>query len=203
MNPEMRSVQNAVTSPVREHLLRSAEVKQRAAEVCEEPILEAAGMVAECFRGNGRLLLCGNGGSAADCQHIAAEFVSTLTQSFLRPALGAIALTTDTSFLTASANDFGFENIFARQVEALGRPGDVLIGISTSGGSANVVRALAKARELGLRTVALTGERGGAVAEAADVAVKVPSDSTQHIQETHIAVGHILCDLVERSLFNR
>lgn len=196
-------MQTEVTSLVREHLYRSAEVKHRTAETCEDAILEAAGLVAECFRGNGRLLLCGNGGSAADCQHIAAEFVSTLTQTFLRPALGAIALTTDTSFLTASANDFGFENVFARQVEALGRPGDVLIGISTSGGSANVVRALAKAGELGLRTVALTGARGGAVADAAEVAVKVPSDVTQHIQETHIAVGHIICDLVERSLYDR
>jgi D-sedoheptulose 7-phosphate isomerase len=157
--------------------------------------------VAETFRGNGRLLLCGNGGSAADCQHIAAEFLSCLNQRFVRRALAAVALTTDTSFLTANANDFGFQHVFARQVEALGRAGDVVLGITTSGNSPNVVAALVRGRELGLRTVALTGAGGGQVGRIADVCVRVPSDSTQHIQEAHIALGHAICELVERELF--
>lgn len=196
-------MQVEIGSSIREHLLQSAEVKRRTAESCEEVILRSAEMVAECFRARGRLLLCGNGGSAADCQHIAAEFVSALTLDFVRPALGAIALTTDTSFLTANANDFGFEHIFARQVEALGQEGDVLLGISTSGGSVNVVRAMLAARQVGMHTLAFTGSRGGPVADAADLSVRVPSDSTPHVQEAHIAIGHILCDLVERMLFGR
>jgi D-sedoheptulose 7-phosphate isomerase len=145
-------------------------------------------------------MLCGNGGSAADCQHIAAELVSTLTQAFRRPALSAIALTTDSSFLTAYSNDYGFEGIFARQVEAHGAPGDVLIAISTSGNSRNVVLAVEKARDLGIHTVGLLGT-GGKLQELPDIVVAVPSTNTAHIQECHITLGHILCDLVERSLF--
>lgn len=185
----------------RRHLLSSADVKRAAADQCSASIAEAAQLVTECLRAGGKLLLCGNGGSAADAQHIAAEFVSVLSQDFPRPALAAIALTTDTSFLTANANDFGFENVFARQVEALGRPGDVLIGISTSGRSANVIRAVERARALRMKTVAFTGRDGRDLAAAADVAVCAPSDSVQHIQETHIALGHVLCALVEQSLF--
>src|SRR5262249_33330245 len=132
---------------------------------------------------------------------IAAEFVSTLNQSFVRRALGAIALITDTSFLTANANDFGFAGIFARQVEALGRSGDVLIGITTSGNSENVIRAARTARSIGMKTVGMTGASGGKLAAEVDVCVRVPSDSTQHIQESHIALAHALCDLVERRLF--
>jgi D-sedoheptulose 7-phosphate isomerase len=124
-----------------------------------------------------------------------------LRQDFVRPALAAIALTTDTSFLTANANDFGFEGVFARQVEALGRRGDVLMGISTSGNSPNVLRAVARAHQVGLHTVALTGSTGGKLAALAEVTVRVPSTSVQHIQETHIAIGHILCLLVEETLF--
>jgi D-sedoheptulose 7-phosphate isomerase len=127
--------------------------------------------------------------------------VSALNHDRPRAALGAIALTTDSSFLTANANDFGFEQVFERQVEALGRRGDVLLGITTSGNSANVLRALTQAKRGGLATVVLTGESGGKAAPLADVAVKVPSADTQHIQETHIAVGHILCALVERAMF--
>jgi len=141
--------------------------------------------VAETFGGNGRLLLCGNGGSAA---------------RFVRRAFAAVALTTDTSFLTANANDFGFEHVFTRQVEARGRPGDIILGITTSGHSANVVAALARGRQLGLRTVALTGSRGGQVAGVADVCIRVPSDPTQHIQAAHIALGHVICELVEQEL---
>ena len=132
----------------------------------------------------GRILLCGNGGSAADSQHLAAEFVSTLTVDNRRPAIAAIALTTDTSILTAIANDFGFEDVFARQVEALGREGDVLIGISTSGNSADVLRAFEQAQAQGLHTIALTGEDGGALAPIADVAIRVPAGNLR-IEEGH------------------
>jgi len=146
-------------------------------------------------------LLCGNGGSAADCQHIAAELVIRLTHDFVRPGLPAIALTTDTSMLTASANDFGFARVFERQVQALGRPGDVLVAISTSGDSENTLCALHYAAAHGMHTIALTGATGGKMAAAAEIVIRIPSASTQHIQEAHIAVGHILCAIIERSLF--
>jgi len=183
------------------HFIESAETKRKAVAVCGPAVVRASEMVAGCLQRRGRVLLCGNGGSAADCQHIAAELVSSLNHSFPRTALGAIALTTDTSLLTASANDFGFEGIFSRQVEALGQPGDVLIGITTSGNSANVLRALETARARGLTTIAFTGETGGDAAVLADVLVAVPSRATQHIQETHITAAHVLCELVERLLF--
>lgn len=186
----------------REHLLRSIRVKQAVADNCTDDIARAAGILIECLKADGKILLCGNGGSAGDCQHIAAEFTSVLSQDFARPGLAAIALTTDTSFITANANDFGFEGIFERQVQALGRPGDVVVGISTSGNSKNVLCALKYAKERDIKTVALTGGTGGQMADIADVTVKVPSSDTQHIQESHIAVGHILCALVELGLFN-
>lgn len=186
---------------IRDHLLHSAEVKRLAAEACAGDISKTATLLVDCLRSGGKILLCGNGGSAADCQHVAAEFTNLLRQEFARPALAAIALTTDTSFLTANANDFGFEVVFARQVEALGQPGDVLIAISTSGNSPNVVRATSRARQLGLHTVALTGHTGGRLADLAEVLIQVPSNNVQHIQETHIAIGHILCLLAECALF--
>jgi phosphoheptose isomerase len=187
---------------VRSYLAESAEIKRLTADACAEAITAAAEAITDAFRSGGKLLICGNGGSAADCQHMAAEFVSRLTKDFERPGLPAIALTTDTSFLTAYANDCGFEGIFTRQVQALGRPGDVLIGISTSGNSPNVIQAVELARATGMRTVSLTGS-GGRLAKVADVAISVPSDDTQHIQETHLAVEHVLCMLVERALFGR
>lgn len=185
----------------RSHLLQSAEVKCVAAEECSSDIVKAAQLVADCLSKSGKILLCGNGGSAADCQHISAEFTSVLNVEFNRPALAAIALTTDTSFITANANDFGFEGIFARQVEALGRAGDVLIGISTSGNSSNVLKAISRAKELGLKAIALTGTPGGQLANSANVAIRVPSSNTSYIQETHIAIGHAICALVERIVF--
>ncbi|MBK8185457.1 MAG: D-sedoheptulose 7-phosphate isomerase [Candidatus Competibacteraceae bacterium] len=185
----------------RAHLLESAETKHRVAGQCLESLVRAAQLLTESFAAGGKLLLCGNGGSAADCQHIAAEFVSTLTQDFRRPGLKAIALTTDTSFLTAYTNDFGYEGVFARQVETFGAPGDTLIGISTSGNSKNVLNAMEVARKIGLRTIGLAGS-GGQIHELADIVIGVPSKSTQHIQEAHITIGHILCDLVERCLFD-
>ena len=132
---------------------------------------------------------------------MAAEFVSRLTKDFERPGLPAIALTTDTSFLTAYANDVGFEGVFARQVQTLGKPGDVLIGISTSGNSPNVIRAVEAALAANIHTIALTGS-GGRLAEIGDVVISVPSANTQHIQEAHLAIEHIVCDLVERCLFD-
>lgn len=190
----------ALQGKVRDYLHESAELKRRVAESCTDSILAAARLISESFRSGGKVLLCGNGGSAADCQHMAAEFVSLLRTTFERPGLPAVALTTDTSFITAYANDFGFEGVFARQVQALGRAGDVLIGISTSGNSKNVVRAVEAAREGGLRTVVLTGG-GGSLPAMADVAVSVPSSETQHIQESHLTVEHLICDLVEHHLF--
>lgn len=182
------------------YLRDSAETKRRAAEACTDAIVAAADLIVEAFRTGAKLLLCGNGGSAADCQHMATEFVSRFTKDFERPGLPAIALTTDSSFLTAYANDCGFDGIFERQVEALGRPGDVLIGISTSGNSPNVIRAVRRARAEGLRSVVLAGSRGQ-LASLADVAISVPSADTQHIQESHLAIEHLICWLVERELF--
>ena len=184
----------------REYLRASAETTLRTAEACDDAIIAAADLIAQAFRAAGKVLICGNGGSAADCQHMAAEFVSRLTKTFERPGLPAIALTTDSSFLTAYANDCGFDGVFEREVEALGRPGDVLIGISTSGNSPNVVRAVRRAKIDGLRTVVLTGAHGQ-LAALADVVVSVPSADTQHIQEAHLAIEHLICWFVERDLF--
>lgn len=184
------------------HLLESAEVFKAAVDVCMDSMLRASECLATALGGHNKLMLCGNGGSAADCQHMAAEFVSRLTLDFERPALAAIALTTDTSFLTAFANDFGYEGIFERQIQGIGQPGDVLIGISTSGNSKNVVRAIETARNLDIKTITLTGSTG-CLQELADIAIAVPSTSTQSIQETHLAIEHILCDLTERMLFGQ
>jgi phosphoheptose isomerase len=181
-------------------LSESAALKQRVAREGAPSILAAADTIAAAFRSGNKLLLCGNGGSAADCQHMATELVSRLTQERQRPALPAIALTTDTSFLTAFSNDCGFEGVFERQVEALGKPGDVLIAISTSGSSGNVVRAVEAARRLGLSTVGLLGE-GGRLTDLVARAIVVPSRDTQRIQEALLAIEHILCDLIETALF--
>lgn len=182
------------------HLLDSAEVKRQTAAKCAESIVKAADLITGSFLSGGKVLLCGNGGSAADCQHMAAEFVSRLSKDFERRALPAIALTTDTSFLTAFSNDCGFEGVFERQIEALGSAGDVLIGISTSGNSPNVIRGVEAARKKNMRTIALTGN-GGRLTAIPDVAIAVPSVNTQHIQEAHLAVEHIVCELVELMLF--
>lgn len=182
---------------VTEHLQRSADAKLRTAAACGESIRRAADLVAESFKAGHKLLICGNGGSAADAQHMAAELVVRLTADFKRPGLPAIALTTDTSVLTAYANDFDFDGAFARQVQALGRPGDILLGISTSGNSRNVVRAVEAARTAGMRVVTLTGSQGS-LRTLADVAVAVPETVTAHIQEAHVAIEHILCHLIER-----
>jgi D-sedoheptulose 7-phosphate isomerase len=163
------------------------------------PAAAAAAAMVAALRTGGRVLACGNGGSAADAQHFAAELVGRFERE--RAAMAAIALTTDTSILTALANDYDYERVFARQVEALGRPGDVLLGISTSGGSANVLAAFAAAKAGGLTTVALTGRDGGAVGAAADIHINVPAASTARVQEVHRTLLHAVCALIERELY--
>ncbi len=182
------------------YLRESAEVTTKAGEQCLDSIVSAANLIADAFQRGNKLLLCGNGGSAADCQHMAAEFVGVLRKEFPRAGLPAIALTTDTSFLTAYTNDCGFESVFEHQVKALGRENDVLIGISTSGNSANVLRAIHAAKTIGIHTIGLAGD-GGELTTAAEVTISVPSSDTQHIQEAHLAIEHIICELVERTLF--
>ena len=164
-----------------------------------EEVLAAARLLVEVFQAGGKVLIFGNGGSAADAQHLAAEFVNRFQVE--RPPLAALALTTDTSILTAVANDYDFKQVFAKQVRAVGRPGDLAWGISTSGNSANVVAGLDAARELGIKTLALSGGEGGPVAAAADLALTVPSRNTPRVQEVHITIGHVLCDLVDFLLF--
>jgi len=185
----------------RQHFLKSIEVQKEVIEKCVDPIIVAALKVAEAFRNGNKLLICGNGGSAADAQHVASEFVSRLTKEFERPGLPAIALTTDTSFLTAYANDFGFEGVFERQVQALGEPGDVLLGISSSGNSSNVIRAVHVAQEKGLKTIGFTGQ-GGQLNSYVDWSVIIPSRDTQYVQEALLIVEHIMCDIVEQALFS-
>jgi D-sedoheptulose 7-phosphate isomerase len=184
------------------HLLASAETKRRYAESSASDLLTVAQWIADSFTKGGKLMLCGNGGSAADSQHIAAEFTSILSQKFERRALPAIALTTDSSFLTARGNDYGFDSVFSRQVEALGKSGDILIGTSTSGNAKNVLLAFEAARRIGIKTIGLTGSGGGKMATAVDFCLRVPSDFTAHIQECHIAMGHVIVAIVEKHLFN-
>jgi len=177
----------------------SIELKRRVLEEQGALVAEAARLLAGVFQAGGRVLLFGNGGSAADAQHLAAEFVNRFQVE--RPPLAALALTTDTSILTAVANDYDFQEVFAKQVRALGRPGDLAWGISTSGNSPNVAVGLTAARELGLKTLAFSGRDGGPVAAAAEAALIVPSRNTPRIQEVHITLGHVLCDLVDYLLF--
>jgi D-sedoheptulose 7-phosphate isomerase len=189
--------------PIREYLLETSRTAARTAEACTEEILGATVAIVEALRGGGKILLCGNGGSAGDAQHLATEFVSTLTVDRRRDAIPAIALTTDSSLITAVANDFGFDGVFARQVDALGREGDVLVGISTSGNSENVVQGFERARATGILTIALTGESGGKLGALADIEINVPSSETSHVQEAHIAVGQLIAFLVEDELYPR
>ncbi len=166
-----------------------------------QPVLSAAAAIVASLRGGGKVMLFGNGGSAADAQHVAAELVGRFQRE--RAAFAAVALTTDTSVLTSVGNDYSYDRIFARQVEGLARPGDVAIGISTSGTSPNVLMALEAARSLGVTTIALTGRDGGAVGRAAAVHVNVPSDSAARVQEVHRTLLHVICDIVEIALAER
>jgi D-sedoheptulose 7-phosphate isomerase len=168
----------------------------RGLQVLAPRVEELAERITRVLEEGGKILWCGNGGSAADSQHLAAELVGRFKRD--RRAIPSLALTVDTSILTAVANDYGFEQVFARQIEALGRPGDLVIGLTTSGNSRNVVAALAQARLLGCGTVAFTGLGGGQVNSLADIHIEVPCTDTARIQEAHIFLGHILCDYVER-----
>ena len=186
---------------VRASLREGADLRLKVAGNCGRQIVEAAILIHDCLAAGGKLLLFGNGGSAADAQHLAAEFVGRFVVE--RGGLAAIALTTDSSILTAVANDYGFERVFARQIEALGRPGDVAIGISTSGNSANVLAGMKQAANRNLKTIGLSGKDGGRLARTSDVSVTVPAANTARIQECHIAIGHIWCELVESDLFRK
>jgi D-sedoheptulose 7-phosphate isomerase len=179
-------------------LKEGAELRLRMGETMTGEILSAARAIAEAFKAGGKVLLFGNGGSAADAQHIAAEFMNRFLIE--RPPLPAIALTTDTSILTSVSNDYAFDEVFSKQVKALGKKGDIAIGISTSGTSPNVLKALRVAKKLGITTIALSGE-GGKIGSLADILLAVPSKSTPRVQEAHIAIGHILCELTDALLF--
>ncbi len=184
-----RSIESSIA--VKQLLLDSAEAVSNTAKIAE--------MLIGALRSGNKPLLFGNGGSAADAQHIAAELVGRF--AFDRPALPALALSVNASCVTAIGNDFSYDAVFARQIEALGRPGDVAVGISTSGNSPNVLRAVAVARQIGLHTVALTGAAGGKLKDAVDLCVCVPSNETARVQECHILIGHIISELVEQVLF--
>lgn len=177
----------------------SASVKRKMMVSCVDSIVSAAELMIETIKSGAKILLCGNGGSAADSQHLAAELVSKLKLE--RSAIPAIALTTNTSTLTAVANDYDFSQVFVRQLEAFGKRNDLLVGISTSGNSENVLKAVDYAHKNGLRTIVMTGGNGGDLAGKADVDIIVPSEDVQRIQEAHITVGHILCDILEQSIF--
>jgi D-sedoheptulose 7-phosphate isomerase len=197
MNVRFTETEQAIAAELHE----SIEAK-RATLDRELPVLaRIAEMVVEALAAGGKVLVFGNGGSAADSQHIAAELVSRFRRE--RGALAAIALTTDTSILTAIGNDYGFEDVFVRQVEALGRPGDVVLAISTSGNSPNVLKAVRRAAELDLRTVGFTGDDGGKLRQCVDLCFRVPSFATPHIQEVHIAAGHAVCEVVESRFAGR
>ena len=180
-------------------LSSASDTMAEAARHCAADIEAAASLVVECLEGGGKLLLCGNGGSAADAQHIAAEMSVKLKQ--VRAPMAAVALTTNSSLLTAQANDLGFDTVFSRQVASLGRKGDVLVAISTSGNSPNILEAVEAARENGIRVIGLAGCGGGRLAPLCDTVVVVPSDEVPRIQEVHIAVGHLICEYAEAALF--
>lgn len=182
---------------LRDHLVESIDVKQRLLSDGEAlaTIERAADAIVRSLQDGGKILFAGNGGSAADAQHLAGELVSRFYYD--RPALAGLALTTDTSVLTAIGNDYGYEHTFARQVRGLGRRGDVLVGLTTSGNSKNILAAMTEARAMGMTTIGLTGQGGGRLVDCVDVCIRVPSDSTPRIQESHIVIGHVLCAIAE------
>lgn len=186
------------TEPIIAALRMAADVHLRAAQMCADDISRAADVVASALAGGHKLLVFGNGGSAASAQHIAAEFVGRFVHE--RRPLPALALAGDASTLTAIGNDYGFEQVFARQVTALGQPGDVALAITTSGSSPNVLQATAAARQAGLIPIGLTGESGEDLRRQTDVCIVVPSSETARIQECHLAIGHIICECIERRL---
>jgi D-sedoheptulose 7-phosphate isomerase len=190
-----------MTDLVREKLLEGLSVAEAVSRdtALHDSLTAAAEATAEALQSGRKLMVAGNGGSAADAQHLVAEFVSRLVED--RPAMRAVALTTDSSILTAVGNDYGFERVFARQVEALGQPGDVFLGISTSGNSPNILRALELSRQMGIATIGLTGRTGGKMPPLCDYCLRIPSDVTMYIQQAHLALEHIFCMIVERRYF--
>ena len=182
-------------------LIESSETKLKMKDLCLEPILKAVDLITGIYKTGNKLLLCGNGGSAADCQHIATEFMIRLNHQIKRPPLCAIALTTDSSNLTAGGNDIGFENVFARSVQGLGNKSDVLIAISTSGNSPNIIKAVEMAHEKGMQVIGFLGGSGGKLKTQVDLPIIIPSSNVQRIQEGHITTAHILCELVELELY--
>jgi D-sedoheptulose 7-phosphate isomerase len=184
---------------IKARIEQSIEVKEDLHEKQAVNIEKAAKLIISSLKSGGKLLVFGNGGSAADSQHIAAELVGRFKKE--RKAIAAIALTTNTSTLTALANDYGYDVVFARQIEALGKEGDIALGLSTSGSSANVIAALKKAKSMGIKTVGMTGMSGEAMKNACDVTLEVNSKDTPRIQESHILIAHILCELIEEELF--
>ncbi|HVZ11460.1 MAG TPA: SIS domain-containing protein [Patescibacteria group bacterium] len=196
----MANSNNLYRKKSEKHLLETIRVNQLTINSCTDSILAASQLIVDTFLSGGKVLLCGNGGSAADCQHIAAEFVNMLDKNLRRPTLPAFALTADSSVMTAFSNDFGFEGVFERQVQGLGQKNDLLIGISTSGNSKNIVRAIRAANEKKMHTLALTGDSGRLI-KLADRSIAIPSKNTQHIQESLLVVEHILCEIVEHYLF--
>lgn len=188
-------------SYIKDQIAASIETKQKL--LADDELLALIETVAracvEVYRNGAKTMLAGNGGSAADAQHIAAELVGRY--GFDRPSISSIALTTDSSNLTAIGNDYGYDHVFSRQLEGIGSKGDLFIGISTSGNSKNIVNAVNAAKEKGIITVGMTGEKGGAMAKLCDYCIKVPSSQTPRIQESHILIGHMLCDIIEKELF--
>jgi len=187
---------------IKQQISASIAVKESMIHYCIEDIQSAASLMINSLRKEGRIFWCGNGGSAADAQHLATELMGGMTSHDRKP-IPSIALTTDSSFLTAWSNDMGFESVFSRQIQGLGKVGDVLIGISTSGNSENVLAAVKQAKFKELSTIVFTGNSGGKIDGLADISINIPSEDTQRIQEAHIMVGQILCSLIEDNLLNK
>lgn len=187
---------------IEESLNESSQVKKLILEKCSPDIEKISDALIETVRRGGKIMFIGNGGSAADSQHLATEFIIRLSHDISRPAIGAVALTTDSSNLTAGGNDIGFENVFARNVEGIGREGDALVCISTSGNSPNILKAVESAKKKNILTIGFLGKNnGGKLKKECDLSVVIPSENTQRIQEGHITVGHIICEIVEREIY--
>jgi D-sedoheptulose 7-phosphate isomerase len=198
----MENKSNPKIELIQKEIQESIKLKNRVKDELSEKIVEVARVLAECIKNGGKILLCGNGGSAADAQHLAGELVVRLSSDYTRPALPAITLSSNDYVLTACANDFGFDQVFSRQIEALGKPEDLLVCISTSGNSPNLIIATEKAKEKKMKTVGLLGRDGGKLKDLSDFSIVVPSENTARIQEIHIFVCHILCELIEKELFD-
>ncbi|MCK4426973.1 MAG: SIS domain-containing protein [candidate division Zixibacteria bacterium] len=198
----MDKIKEKKLDAVQNQIEESIALKNKVKGELSEKIIEISEILAECIKDEGKILLCGNGGSAADAQHFAGELVVRLSSDYTRSALPAITLSSNDYVLTACANDFGFDQVFSRQIEALGKPEDVLLCISTSGNSPNLIEAVKKAKEKKMKTIGLLGRDGGEMAKLVDFSLVIPSQKTQRIQEVHITICHILTSLIEKTLFD-